>query len=296
MEKTLTLENERFSIKVKSLGAELSSLYSKELQIEYIWPGSSASWSGHSPVLFPIIGALAGDQYTFNGQSYAMGQHGFGRKSLWQTHSITGDSIALQLVDTPKTRQMYPFSFCFTLTHILLDNGLLIEFRIENLGTAVMPFSVGGHPAFNCPIVRDKRGLRFNDYQLLFDKPEDTQCHLKTGPLLTGKSRPFVLSDGRMALDHADFSQGALIFDDLRSRKITLLSPKDERGVTVDFNGFTHLGLWTYPGQPADYICVEPWFGMDAGEGDPPDLEKRPGIVSLDPGKIFKKSYSIHPF
>ena len=61
---------------VESLGAELTSLRTVDGH-EYLWQGSSESWMGRSPVLFPVIGGLPGGRYVLDGREYGMASHGF---------------------------------------------------------------------------------------------------------------------------------------------------------------------------------------------------------------------------
>ena len=74
------LENELSRVTVQAHGAELSSFIRKDLDnLEYIWPADAAVWARHAPVLFPIVGRLPQDTYTYLGQSYQLPQHGFAR-------------------------------------------------------------------------------------------------------------------------------------------------------------------------------------------------------------------------
>ena len=50
----ITLENEHIKVQVKTKGAELDSLYSKETNLEYLWSGDAKFWNKKSPILFPI--------------------------------------------------------------------------------------------------------------------------------------------------------------------------------------------------------------------------------------------------
>jgi galactose mutarotase-like enzyme len=52
------------------MGAELTSLKSKTTGIEYIWCGNTDIWYGQSPILFPIIGRLLDDKYSWDGTEY----------------------------------------------------------------------------------------------------------------------------------------------------------------------------------------------------------------------------------
>ena len=76
---TTIIENDQLRIAIKAHGAELDSIYQKEHQLEYLWSGDSAYWGKKSPVLFPIVGTLKNNSYTFKGGKYALSRHGFAR-------------------------------------------------------------------------------------------------------------------------------------------------------------------------------------------------------------------------
>lgn len=62
---------------VSAHGAELQSLRFDGR--EYLWQGDPAYWGRRAPILFPIVGKVAGDVLRVDGQSYPMKQHGFAR-------------------------------------------------------------------------------------------------------------------------------------------------------------------------------------------------------------------------
>ena len=47
-------------------GAELIS-YRDDSGTEYIWNGDPAYWTGHNPLLFPIVGSLKNDEAQIEG-------------------------------------------------------------------------------------------------------------------------------------------------------------------------------------------------------------------------------------
>ena len=51
------ISNDKITIQVDSLGAELKSLKSLPDQREYMWHGDPAYWGRTSPVLFPLWAA-----------------------------------------------------------------------------------------------------------------------------------------------------------------------------------------------------------------------------------------------
>ncbi len=284
--------NDKIRIKVKSLGAELSSLQSADGH-EYLWQGSENSWTGQSPVLFPVIGGLTNNSYTWQGKRYAMASHGFARKMNWQLleSESTTDCLVFELTDNEDSRAQYPFAFRLRLTYALRDNGFFLGYTVENTGDDVLPFSIGGHPAFCCPM---ENGYSFTDYQLRFEAPEDTRRYLK-GDLLTGETEPFRLENGVLPLDYETFSDCAIILREFASRTITLEGGSNAHSVNVDFEGFPDLGIWTHMNAKGPFICIEPWFGVDStvGVSGDEDFATKSGMNQLPPGAIFNAGFTV---
>ena len=61
-----TVSNKQFEISITKIGAELCSFKSLKTGKEYIWQADPSIWGSHAPVLFPIIGCLKDDFYTYN--------------------------------------------------------------------------------------------------------------------------------------------------------------------------------------------------------------------------------------
>ncbi len=284
-----SMNNDILNVTVDTLGAELSSIKTTDGH-EYLWQGSSDSWMGRSPILFPIIGGLPDDSYFLDGKTYSMASHGFARKMDWSVQQSTERSLTFSLESDPETHKQYPFEFTFVMLYTLSGSTLEVKYDIRNIGETEMPFSVGGHPGFQCPL---ENGFSFEDYRLRFNKPEETVRYLKDGKLLTGKSEPFKIPDGVLPLDHSLFERGAIILREFESSSIVLEREGGGRSVRVDFTGFPDLGLWTYPDKPAPYICIEPWFGVDSTAGDTGDIHTKPGVISLKPGGQFEARFSI---
>jgi galactose mutarotase-like enzyme len=284
-----SINNDIMKVKVDSLGSELSSIKTMDGH-EYLWQGSSDSWMGRSPILFPIIGGLPDDSYFLDGKTYSMASHGFARKKDWSLQQSTGSSLTFSLETDSETRKQYPFDFTFAMSYTLAGSTLEVKYDIGNAGDAEMPFSVGGHPGFQCPL---ETGYSFDDYRLRFEKPETTVRYLKEGKLLTSETEPFRVPAGILHLNHSLFERGAIILREFESNSIVLGREGGGRSVRVDFKGFPDLGLWTYPDKPAPYICIEPWFGVDSTAGDSGEIRTKSGIISLKPGGRFEARFSI---
>ena len=62
---------------IRDAGAELVSLRDAAGE-ELLWQGGH-EWPRQAPVLFPIVGKLAGNVLRDSGKTYTLGQHGFAR-------------------------------------------------------------------------------------------------------------------------------------------------------------------------------------------------------------------------
>ena len=55
-----TLKNDKISLSVDTLGAQMISLKSAD-GVEYLWQGDPQYWGDQAPNLFPFIGRLTND-------------------------------------------------------------------------------------------------------------------------------------------------------------------------------------------------------------------------------------------
>jgi len=88
------------------------------------------------------------------------------------------------------------------------------------------------------------------------------------------------------------FERGAIVLTDHVSRELTLRSRKSGRFVTVRFPGFPYLGIWSPKGD-TPFVCLEPWYGVMPLADSSPELARKEGCLSLDPGRDFVTSYEI---
>ena len=275
---------------VRSKGGELVSLRDGAGR-EYIWQGDPAFWSGQNPILFPIVGSLKDGKIQIDGKTCEMGRHGFARGMEFTPVEQEEDFITLELRENEETLARYPFPFILRVTHRLLDDGFSTAFTVENTGTAPMPFCIGGHTAIRCPLAP---GERFEDYELLFDLPEQAGSHLLSpeGVILHGRMEPMLTESGRLALDYAAFARlDTLIFSLLRSSSVSLVHRETGRGVCLNFTQFPMVAFWTKPGAP--FLCLEPWQGCAAWDDESGRFEDKPFCVLLQPGEEKTLAYSI---
>lgn len=257
-----------------------------------MWQGNPDVWGSHAPVLFPIVGGLKDNLFFYKDQKYHLPRHGFIRrnKDLYVvTH--TPDTLVLQLDSNETTREMYPFDFSFQLSFTLLSNQLKIAHRVFNSGNDRMYFSLGAHPAFNCPL---EEGDTYEDYHLKFEQRE----YLKRWNLNASGQ---IAEEGELVMDHSHiiplnphlFKKDALIFKELKSRQVSLYRATKEI-IRVKFRDFTSLGLWAKPEAP--FICIEPWLGYADAYHSSQQLTEKAAILNLQHQKEFSAKYSIEIF
>ena len=277
---------------VQPMGAQLASFRAADGR-ERIWQADPAVWAQHTPVLFPVCGSVRDNQISIGEKLYPMNKHGFTRDvefTVWQRGEDFADLV---LFDSERTRAMYPFRFAFHVIYQLWEGGCMCTFRVENRSEQVMPFCVGGHPGFACPM---EDGAVFEDYQLVFPLTEDGENTLcPGGGLASGTECLKALRDGRvLPLTHSLFDErDALIFAGLRSRSVSLVHRATGRGLRFDFPRMEVLAVWTKPHAEADYLCLEPWHGMPAGVQESGRFEDKPFVTLLQPGCAHTCWYSF---
>ena len=285
------LKNSFLNINIKPKGVELCNITSVKNNTEFMWQADSEIWGSHAPNLFPIIGSLKDDSYIYDNKTYPMTKHGFVRKN--EAFSIKNSSktdITFLLNSNDDLYKMYPFLFEFEISYKLVDNVLTINHQVKNLDHKPLYFSVGGHPAFKCPLYSDEK---YTDYSLEFEKAESSQSYVLNteSGLVTERTKPVFANSTSINLHQNLFNEDALIFKDLKSKKVTLKHLNKGPILSVTFRDFPFLGIWAKPNAP--YVCIEPWLGIADSETTNQKIEEKEGIIALDTGKVFNASYSI---
>ncbi|MFD2602090.1 aldose 1-epimerase family protein [Flavobacterium suzhouense] len=277
----VTITNEFLTATINPLGAELISL--KDSSNEYIWEGNPEFWGKHSPILFPIVGTLKDNTYTYEGNDYNMTRHGFARDNHFVVKERDSRSVVFSFSSNEETLKQYPFTFELELKYTLKEKTLHLDYTVNNLGDKIQPFALGAHPAFALP-------GNFEDYSLTFEKEEELISSQLENDLVSEKTFKIESDKNKLALSHKLFENDALIFKTLISKKITL-NKLDTPFLNVNFHDFPHLGIWTKTNAP--FLCIEPWQGYSDPSTSTGKLEDKEGIVLLTPGKEYNAGFSI---
>lgn len=277
----LSIAGSGLSATVSTLGAELQTLRDGEGH-DLLWHGDPAVWSGRAPLLFPIVGRLAGDRVRAGEAAVSLPQHGFARRLGFEVVRAEADAVVLALGDNAQTRAAYPFRFRLEVTHRIADARIETVATVRNPGRGPLPFQFGFHPGLRWPLpwggAREEHAIRFEA-----EEPGPVLRPTADG-LIDPTPRPSPVAGRVLALSDDLFAEGALVFRSLRSRRLDYGVPGGRR-IAVDFEGTPDLGLWTKPGARAPYLCIEPWHGHADLVGRHDDVFDRPGTVVLAPGE-----------
>ena len=284
-----TIESAGLAATIKADGAELCSLRDREGR-ELLWQAGPA-WPRHSPVLFPIVGRLAGDRLLHRGQSYRMTQHGFARDRRFAWEERGAAACRLSLRDDAETRAQYPFAFVLELAYALAEDGLTVTLAIANPSREEsLPASAGAHPAFRWPLAP---GIPKPAHRLEFALPEPAPVRRLAGGLLIPEPVPSPIEGRSLALDETLFAADALILDRPASRSLRYAAPGGP-ALELSWDGFAQLGLWSKPGG-AEFLCIEPWHGFASPVGWDGEFAEKPGIVAVPPGGRREFRWRVAP-
>lgn len=277
----ITLKNATLKVKVNPFGAELSSVeYRGE---ERMWQGDPAIWSGRAPVLFPVAGSFKNNEYTFEGKTYTMPQHGFARRRPFTVAEEQKD-LARLVLDSKEDN--YPFDYRLAVEFKLPDATprLVIGYTVENTGDKDMYFTLGAHEAYACP-----EGIEGTE--LVFSDDDSLERSILDGAQITHETETYRLTDNTLSLSSDMFENNTLVFGSLKSRQVTMKSMLNPGTVTVEFEDYPCLLIWQKRGAP--YLCIEPWTNTPEYVDHDGELTHKPGIQCLKPGESRRYKHVV---
>jgi galactose mutarotase-like enzyme len=283
------IKNKFIQVKINSFGAELNSLKRVDTNLEYLWQGNPQYWNRHSPVLFPIVGRLKDDSYFYKNKKYSMTQHGFARDNEFLLTKQTDNYLEFKLENNEKSLEIYPFLFELYIGYELVDNKIIISYKVKNNSNEKMLFSIGAHPAFNWALNENEKK---EDYFLEFENIKEIKRYFLNDKGLVYESANLEIKENKMFLTEKLFQQDALVFNDINIKNITLKNINNQNFVKVNFDNFTYLGIWSKP-TGAPFICIEPWYGVADDINTNQNIENKKGMISLEKYEVFSTSYNI---
>lgn len=274
----IDIASEQLSAAINPYGAELTHLRDAEGR-ELMTNADPAFWTGHAPILFPIVGALNEDNYRVDGRAYPLGKHGFARKSAFECVEHGADRARFRLSDSAATRAVYPFAFALDIVFTIDGATLTLEAVLTNPGANDLLASFGFHPALAWPL---PYGRARGDHRITFDRDEPAALRTLTeGGLIKTETRSSPLDGRTLRLADDLFTADALIWDRVESDSVRY-GAEDGPHLVVRFPDTPRLGVWTKPG--AHFVCIEPWHGIADPVGFVDEYRDKPGVFAIAPG------------
>lgn len=289
----IQLSCNNYTATIAEHGAELCSLVRDGREL--IWQGDAKYWGRHAPILFPIVGKVAGNRYRVGKQEFELTQHGFARDCNFELVSQSQDSCVLKLKDSELTLSKYPFNFELTVRYHLTSEGLLCSWEVHNPSKNNMPCQIGGHPAFNYVDYPEGKGrgrMQFLKEGCVL-KGFDAVRINNEGLALPGTEKITLNPEGKMALSATTFDNGVFILENSQCDEVRLYDEADQLYLSLKSAGSPVLGIWAPEHKDPPFVCIEPWKGRTDPIGYSDQYDKKPWINIVPPGENLLFEYSI---
>ena len=272
-------------------GAELCSI--RDHGVELLWP-AGPPWPRHAPVLFPIVGRLAGDTLRHDGAAYPMTQHGFARDRDFRFVERARAGCRLLLQDDARSRAVYPFAFILEIDYRIEGGSLAVRYTLTNPSASPLPASLGAHPAFLWPLPGGPLpgGPPPGMHAIIFEREEPAPIRRLAGGLLRPDPLPTPIRGRRLDLDASLFDEDALILEAPASASLRYGVPGGA-GLRLGWTGFRQLGLWSK--RDAGFLCIEPWSGLASPQGFDGPFKAKPHLMLIPPGESRQASWTVTP-
>ncbi|MDN6967324.1 aldose 1-epimerase family protein [Oenococcus sp. UCMA 17063] len=289
------LINKFLTVTVTGIGAELTSVKANNGGYEYLWQADPKIWKRHAPILFPNVGRLKDDTYSFNGIKYHLPQHGFARDMEWSLIEKTSSKLILQLESSEETLSNYPFKFILQVVYELKNFELKVNYIVKNIDDKKMIFSIGGHPAFNANLENTSISANqqeFNRYAL-------------NGNYLNPSSVGKFNFSSAHKISRSDFINDAIILKaDKKLTELFLQTNVPGRGtdravmgrstrIAVAAKNLKFFGIWSKSDGNANFVAIEPWWGVADTTNSDQKLENKFGSNTLSSEQKENFEYSM---
>lgn len=265
-----TIENQYLKLTVNDEGGSMHSLVYKPTGEERLWQGGEA-WASRDVVIFPIIGHAGA--FEVCGNSYQLKSHGLARYTRLAARN-DGGRLTLSFSSNEDTLKVYPYEFDFSVSYELDKNTVNIYYYVRSKRGA-MPFYVGGHPGMYAP--GGSAVIEFENEERPVEYP------LSGGAVQWPAVKQFV-ADKAFFADCKTLQLGSL------SGGAIFMHTQD--GYVYEYRSDCPLFAFWSNEKSGDYVCVEPWWGINDNEQFPREFSLKP-FVNYERGKGSLFSYSL---
>ena len=256
----ITIKNNELKVEITEDGAELRSIVFKGK--EYLYQGD-CTWKRRAPILFPWAGRLRDLEYTYDGEKYHMGQHGFARDMRFNVIEKEEDRVNMMIQSDASTLVIYPRPFKLYMEYKVEGNSLRVKMSVENLGDKEMTYGIGIHPGF---IIEDR------DASLYIEGGNENAIILDAnGKRVRGENV-------RERVPLSFFSDNTtLIVPDAKE----VIAKGKDRTIVLNLVSFKNLVVWRSENDP--FICLEAWDNLPSKEGEEENFNTRSNVVRQKP-------------
>ncbi len=269
-----TISNKYLSVTVNSEGGSMTSVKYLPLNEERQWQGDDF-WKSQDVVIFPIIGHAGA--YNARGGTFTPKSHGVARYSAFTLADKSGESITLALSSNEETLKTYPYEFDFSITYKLIEKSVEVTYFVRSKDGKI-PFYVGGHPGMKAP--RGEAVIEFENEE---------------NPVLY----PVDCAEGIEVKGLRRFVANKAFFAECKTFQLGSLSGGDIYAYTADGYRYTYssdcpvVAFWSNE-KGGDYICVEPWWGINDFPSAPREITLKPFMNFADrEGKTFSYRLTV---
>lgn len=226
-----------------------------------------------------------------------MGLHGFARNKAFRIKQRPENRIVLFFADDEETYKQYPFRFRLEVEYCLPQKKKEIQVKWIVYNDSVeknMYFSIGGHPGFvyqvedkkqNAVCLLDKQGSKWVQRQ------EIETGLLGEDGLLTGEKEKVLVTSGRFSALDAIVKYKTVLIQDEQVRGLALCDSNGNHYIKV-MSDAPVWGIWSVEDEKANYVCLEPWYGICDEYGYTGEFARRPYTMCIAPEEKWEGGYT----
>lgn len=286
----ITISNESLRVSISTKGAEVQSIQDVNTQREYIWSGDAQWWSGHSPILFPIVGGMWNGTCHIDGEEISIPKHGIVRRAEWTAIDIQPSQATFAINSTVASFKTFPFAFNLQVTYTLEGRKLTASFKVKNLSGCDLWFQLGGHPAINLPDWNESDAV--DGYLKIEGKTDHVLRAGEQGCLEPQQYNVPLNEQSLIPISVKTFSNEALIFDENQVKAAIVMDKNANPVARIESSAPVWL-FWQPQGVHTPFVCCEPWYGLCDHQGFEGKVEERPYINCAHNGDTWEGYYAI---
>lgn len=267
-----TVESEKIRLTVTDEGGTMRSVVWLDEGEERLWQGGEA-WKSRDVAIFPVLGHAGA--FTVGGKSYSLKSHGLVRYARLALEERTENGLTLSLRSDAESRKNYPFDFEYRIRYTVEGDTIAVGYFVRSLG-GVMPFYVGGHPGMKAPGGSVEIEFENEESPLVYPLESDGAVRLE-------KLKRFI-ADKNFFKECKTFQLGSLSGGAIYAHT--------QDGYTYEYRSDCPVFAFWSNEEGGDYICVEPWWGINDFACAPRELSLKP-FVNFDGGAGKNFSYTL---